>query len=114
MAMMSDLDMPLHALRIQLASAVNIIVQVGRLQDGSRKVTHISEVLGWDLPTETYVIKDIFVREHHGLGERGEILSDFVPSGYIPQCVEQLREHGMDLPPAVYEAAQRKSPRGHG
>jgi pilus assembly protein CpaF len=114
MAMMSDLDMPLQALRIQLASAVNIIVQVGRLQDGSRKVTHITEVLGWDLPTETYQLKDIFVRNHHGLGQQGEVMSDLVPSGYIPRCVEQLREHGMDLPPAVYEAAKRQSAKGYG
>jgi pilus assembly protein CpaF len=114
MAMMSDLDMPLQALRIQLASAVNIIVQVGRLQDGSRKVTHITEVLGWDLPTETYQLKDIFVRNHHGLGQQGEVMSDLVPSGYIPRCVEQLREHGMDLPPAVYEAAKRQSAQGYG
>ena len=114
MAMMSDLDMPLHALRIQLASAVNIIVQVSRLQDGSRKVTHISEVLDWDHATETYHIEDIFRREVNGLGERGEILSEFVPTGYLPRCIEQLREHGMDLPPAVYAAAKKKSAPGYG
>jgi len=113
MAMMSDLNMPLHALRIQLASAVNIIVQVSRLQDGSRKVTHISEVLGWDLATETYQIQDIFHREVHGLGDRGEILSDFVPTGYVPRCLEQVREHGMDLPQAIYAAAKNKPPSGH-
>ncbi|HEX7603533.1 MAG TPA: CpaF family protein, partial [Polyangiaceae bacterium] len=52
MAMMSDVDMPLLAMRIQLASAVNIICQVGRLQDGSRKITHITEVLGFDIQSE--------------------------------------------------------------
>ena len=114
MAMMSDLNMPLHALRIQLASAVNIIVQVGRLQDGSRKVTHISEVLGWDVEKEIYTIADIFHRETHGLGPRGEILSDFVPTGYVPKCVEQLHEHGMDLPPAVYAAAKQSSAPDYG
>jgi pilus assembly protein CpaF len=111
MAMMSDLDMPLNALRIQLASAVNIIVQVSRLQDGSRKVTHISEVLDWDVEKDTYRIADIFHRVTHGIGERGEVLSDFVPTGYVPRCVEHVREHGMDLPAAVYDAA-RKRPAG--
>jgi pilus assembly protein CpaF len=106
--------MPLHALRVQLASAVNIIVQVSRLQDGSRKVTHISEVLGWDLATETYQIQDIFHRETHGIGERGEILSEFVPTGYVPRCAEQVREHGMELPAAIYEAAKRNPALGHG
>jgi len=114
MAMMSDLDMPLHALRIQLASAVNIIVQVSRLHDGSRKVTHISEVLGWDIEKETYEIEDIFRREVTGHGEGGEILSEFLPTGYLPRCIEQLREHGFDVPPAVYAAAKKKPAPAHG
>jgi pilus assembly protein CpaF len=102
MAMMSDVAMPLQALRVQLASAVNIIVQVGRLQDGSRKVTHITEVLGWDLPNETYVMREIFVRDYQGLGPRGEVMSAFGPTGYVPQCLPQLHEHGVDLPACVY------------
>ncbi len=114
MAMMSDIEMPLQALRVQLASAVNIICQVGRLQDGSRKVTHITEVLGWDLQNETYTMRDIFVRQYHGLGSRGEVQSDFVPSGYVPQCVAQLHEHGMDLPASVYAAAKAGRSEGYG
>jgi pilus assembly protein CpaF len=114
MAMMSDLDMPLAALRVQLASAVNIIVQVARLQDGSRKVSHITEVLGWDLQNETYQMRDIFVRHHQGMGQRGEILSEFGPTGYIPQCVPQLHEHGVDLPASVYAAAKRGPSDGYG
>jgi pilus assembly protein CpaF len=117
MAMMSDVGMPLQALRVQLASAVNIIVQVGRLQDGSRKVTHVTEVLGWDLPNETYVMRDIFVREYQGLGPHGEVMSEFGPTGYIPQCIPQLHEHGVDLPAAVYAAAaaaKSRPPEGYG
>jgi pilus assembly protein CpaF len=114
MAMMSDVAMPLQALRVQLASAVNIIVQVGRLQDGSRKVTHITEVLGWDLPNETYVMREIFVREYQGLGPHGEVMSAFGPTGYVPQCLPQLHEHGVDLPACVYEAAKNRPPEGYG
>lgn len=106
MAMMSDLEMPLVALRIQLASAVNLIVQVSRFADGSRKLTHITEVLGFDPDRGEYQTQDIFVRKHHGIGQRGEVLSDFVPTGVIPRCLEQLHEHGVDLPPSVYAAAQ--------
>ncbi|NOU26844.1 MAG: CpaF family protein [Polyangiaceae bacterium] len=113
MAMMSDIGMPLQALRIQLASAVNIICQVSRLQDGSRKITHISEVLGYDVPSSTYQMQDIFVRTYTGFGPNGEILSDIVPTGIMPRCTEQLREHGMDFPPCVYEAA-REGPRHFG
>jgi pilus assembly protein CpaF len=114
MAMMSDIDMPLQALRIQLASAVNIIVQVARYQDGSRKISHVTEVLGWDLQNETYQMRDIFIRHHQGLGQRGEMLSDFGPTGYIPQCVPQLHEHGVDLPASVYAAAKRGPSDGYG
>jgi pilus assembly protein CpaF len=94
-------------MRIQLASAVNIICQVSRLQDGSRKVTHVTEVLGYDPNTGTYQMADIFVRQYHGFDDRGMILSDIVPAGYVPRCLPQLHEHGVDLPPSVFEAAKR-------
>ncbi len=107
MAMMSDLEMPLEALRIQLASAVNIICQVSRLQDGSRKITHISEVLGYDLPTQSYQMQDILVREYTGFGKKGEVLSHIAPTGILPRCVPQLHEHGVDLPKSIYKAAKQ-------
>ena len=106
MAMMSDIEMPLTALRVQLASAVNIICQVSRLQDGSRKITHITEVLGFDPNKGEYLLQDIFERQYHGFDDKGAILSDIVPSGILPRCLPQLHEHGTDLPASVYEAAK--------
>ncbi len=106
MAMMSDVEMPLTALRSQLASAVNIICQVSRLQDGSRKITHITEVLGFDPNKAEYLLQDIFERQYHGFDDKGAILSDIVPSGILPRCLPQLHEHGVDLPASVYEAAK--------
>jgi pilus assembly protein CpaF len=117
MAMMSDIEMPLSALRIQLASAVNIICQVSRLQDGSRKITHVTEVLGYDAATGQYQMQDIFVRQYSGFDERGMIISQIVPAGVLPRCVPQLHEHGVDLPPSVYEAAKQEpitNRHGHG
>lgn len=107
MAMMSGLDMPLMALRVQLASAVNIICQVSRLQDGSRKITHITEVLGYDQDKNQYQMQDIVARQYHGFDDRGMIISDIVPTGILPRCLPQLHEHGVDLPPGCYEAAKR-------
>ena len=107
MAMMSDVDMPLQAMRIQLASAVNIICQVSRLQDGSRKITHVTEVLGYDAERGQYQMQDIFARQYHGFDERGMIVSDLVPTGVLPRCLPQLHEHGVDLPTSCYEAAKR-------
>lgn len=106
MAMMSDIEMPLSALRIQLASAVNIICQVSRLQDGSRKITHVTEVLGYDATSGTYQMQDIFVRQYQGFDDRGMILSTIGPTGILPRCLPQLHEHGVDLPPSVYEMAK--------
>ncbi len=115
MAMMSDVEMPLMAMRIQLASAVNMIVQVGRLQDGSRKVTHVTEVLGFNQQTEEYLTQDVFVRQYQGLGPKGEVLSKLVPSGVMPRCLEQVHEHGLDLPAAMYDAAKHGPVQGtHG
>lgn len=107
MAMMSDIDMPLVALRLQLASGVNMLVQVSRLQDGSRKITHITEVLGFDLQSSNYITQDIFVRAYHGIGARGEVISQLVPTGVVPRCVPQLKAHGVDLPAVVYQAAEQ-------
>ena len=107
MAMMSDIDMPLAALRIQLASAVNIIAQVSRLQDGSRKLTHITEVLAFEPQSGTYVTQDIFERRYGGLDERGDVVSELAPTGNLPRALPQLHEHGVDVPAAVHDAARR-------
>lgn len=106
MCMMSDVEMPLNAMRIQIASGCNIIVQVSRLQDGSRKITHITEVLEYDSQTGTYVLQDIFHRVYHGQAPDGTIASDLVPTGYIPAVLPILHEHGVDLPACVYDAAR--------
>lgn len=107
MAMMSDVQMPLQALRIQLASALNCIVQVSRLQDGSRKITHITELLGYDIASQSYQSQDLFVRRYDGFGANGEVLSHIEPTGILPNCLPQLHEHGLDVPACVYDAAQR-------
>jgi pilus assembly protein CpaF len=101
MAMMSDLGMPLAALRVQLASAVNLILQVSRLQDGSRKVTHMTEVLGFDETTGKYIIQDLFCREYFGFDEKGNIDSELQFTGATPNCIALLQEHGLALPDAL-------------
>jgi pilus assembly protein CpaF len=108
MAMMSDVEIPLAALRLQIASGINIILQVARLHDGSRKVTHVSEVVGYDLATMKYQIQDLFIRKWRADGEDRSSTSELVPTGIMPQCLEQLHEHGTDLPEGVYEAVERR------
>jgi pilus assembly protein CpaF len=108
MCLMSDVEMPLVALRLQVASGINILVQVSRLVDGSRKMTHISEVIGFDIPSGTYIIQDLFLRTYGAVGPSGEIQSAFLPTGVVPQCLPQLREHGVELPAAVLQAIEQR------
>ncbi len=106
MAMMSDVELPLAALRLQIASGVNVIVQVARSAGGSRHVTHITEVVEFDLASGRYVLNDVFVREYGALGDDGNVESRLLPTGVIPTFIPTLRAHGVDLPDAVYEAQE--------
>jgi pilus assembly protein CpaF len=112
MSMMSDIEMPLQAMRQQIGSGVQLVVQVSRLQDGSRKVTHITEVKGFDLEKQRYLLEDIFVREYRGFDQNNRIVSDLIPTGILPVCLPQLHEHGVNLPDAVIELAQRRQGQG--
>ncbi len=109
MAMMSDVEMPFNAMRTQIGSGVQLVVQVSRLQDGSRKVTHITEVLGFDLERQKYNLQDIFVRRYHGMDQQGSIVSELLPTGVLPTCMHQLEEHGVTLPDPIIEAARQAS-----
>ncbi|MDH5491711.1 MAG: CpaF family protein [Myxococcales bacterium] len=103
MAMMSDVEIPLEAMRAQIASAINFITQTSRLLDGSRCVTHITEVLGYD-PVTGYQLADVFVRKYKGREEDGRVISEFVPTGRIPGCIEMIKALGFELPDAMYQA----------
>lgn len=107
MCLMSDIALPLHALRAQIASGVDMIVQTSRLRDGSRCVTHISEVQGYD-PEKGYHLEDVFVRRYHGDDEQGRVLSTFEATGFVPHCVETIHGHGLRLPDAIYQAAKAR------
>lgn len=111
MSLMSDVELPLSALRIQLASAINLVVQTSRLQDGSRKVTHVSEVRGYT-QEKGFEIVDLFVRRFHGRDEQGNLISSFDPTGELPLCTEMVHSYGMAFPEAVYEAARIRAEQG--
>lgn len=105
MAMMSKVDIPLSAMRLQIASAVNFIVQIKRQRDGARKVSHLTEILGFDAATGTYRMQDLFVRRYSGDGSTGATRSELVPTGARPACLPQLEEHGLRWPVACAEWA---------
>ncbi|MBK6535362.1 MAG: CpaF family protein [Deltaproteobacteria bacterium] len=111
MSLMSDVELPLSALRVQLGSAVNLIVQTSRLQDGSRRVTHVSEVRGYSAE-KGFEIVDIFARRFHGRDEEGNLISTFEPTGELPLCTDMVHSYGMAFPEAVYEAARVRAEQG--
>jgi len=100
MALMSDIGLPLSALRVQIGSGVQLIVQMARLQDGSRKVTHITEVAGYDIKRGAYVLRDLFVRTY-----TGDAKSELVATGMTPTFLPQLEQHGVALPREMLEAS---------
>ena len=108
LCMMSDVELPLHALRSQIASSVDMIVQIARFPDGSRKVTHISEVLALTKDVE-YRVQDLYRYRVVARGNEGPI--GRLECHGIPTFVEDLRMHGFGLPKsmaAMAEAARRK------
>jgi len=107
MAMMSDLSMPLVALRMQLGSAVDVIVQTSRLASGARKVTHISEVAGFSQETNAYVVRDLFRREYER-DAHGVMRDRLLPTGILPESHGRIREHGYELPDVVLETHRKQ------
>jgi pilus assembly protein CpaF len=103
MALMVGVELPLVALRAQLASAVDIVEQTARLRDGRRRVTHISEVVGLD-PARGYQLKDLFACP---LTPRGP--GELTPTGVLPDCLSLLLAHGLDVPRSVHEAHEARS-----
>ena len=92
MVMMAGFELPSAAIREQIASAINLIVQQNRLPDGSRKIIQISEVTGRE--GATILLQDIFVFEQKGFSPEGKVLGQMVATGNIPQFVEELKLKG--------------------
>lgn len=105
MCMMSDVSMPLPAIRMQIGSGIDLIVQVARLRGGKRGVTHITEVVGFDPTSGQYELRDLFTRRYDPVEVEGEVRSQLVPTGAIPTFLPNLLAHGVSLPTALFEAA---------
>ena len=101
MVAMANLNIPERAIRAQIASAVNLIVQVSRMADGTRKVTNISEVTGME--GDIITMQDIFVFEKTGIGPGGKVTGRFKATGIRPKCSEKLATAGMPLRADMFE-----------
>jgi len=99
LVLMAGMDLPVKAIRQQVAGALDLIVQLGRMKDGSRKVTYITEVIGME--GDTITMQDIFKFEAKGADQQGKILGTFDPTGIRPQIISRLFDMGVPLPPRM-------------
>lgn len=96
MVLMSGMELPLRAIRSQIASAVDIVVQIARLRDGSRKIINISEITGME--GDIITMQDLFRFEQQGIDGDGRLRGEFVTTGLRPMCSEKLELNGIHLP----------------
>jgi pilus assembly protein CpaF len=104
MVAMANLNLPERAIREQTASAVNLLIQVTRLSDGSRKVTAITEITGMEQVIIT--MQDIFLFERKGVDKSGKVCGFFRATGIRPKCSERLGALGLHLPASMFEHIQ--------
>jgi len=99
MVLMAGMELPLKAIRQQIASAIDLIIHVERLRDGSRKVVQVSEVQGME--GDVIVMQDIFIFEQTGL-EGGKVIGRLRPTGIRPKFMERIEAAGIYLPPEIF------------
>jgi pilus assembly protein CpaF len=103
MVAMANLSIPETAIRRQIASAIDVVVQVSRLSDGTRKVISVAEITGMEGNIVT--MQEIFVYRKRGIRENGEVLGEFIATGVRPKFAERLLVSGIHLPASMFEAA---------
>jgi pilus assembly protein CpaF len=103
MVAMGSLNIPENALRRQIASAIDVVVQVSRLSDGTRKVISLAEITGME--GDIVSMQDIFVFRKRGIRDNGEVLGEFVPTGIRPKFAEKLLVSGIQLPIPMFESS---------
>jgi len=101
MTLMSGLELPLRAIREQIASAVHMIVQQSRFPDGSRKITHITEVTGME--GDIVQLQDIFLFKQDGYDENGKIKGRFIATGNIPDFCQDLARRGIPVDLSIFQ-----------
>jgi pilus assembly protein CpaF len=104
MAMMANLNLPEIAVRQQIASAVAIVVQIARLSDGKRHITHVTEITGME--GSIVSMQDIFVFDRLGIDPSGRVIGRFRATGVSPRFAEKLKTSGINLPPNIFEHSQ--------
>jgi pilus assembly protein CpaF len=100
MTLMAGTELPSRAIREQIASAINLIVHQSRLRDGTRRLTHVTEIHGME--EDVVVMQDIFIYRQFGVDEQGRVIGRLQPTGLRPRCLEKLIGEGIDVSPEAF------------
>jgi len=101
MTLMAGMELPVRAVRTQISSAINLIIQQSRLQDGSRKLTHITEVQGMD--GDTIILQELFRYVQDYIDDEGKSVGHFEATGFRPSFMDKFRIHGVELPMDIFK-----------
>jgi pilus assembly protein CpaF len=100
MVLMANLELPVRVIREQIASAINLVVHLTRLRDGSRRVTHVTEIVGME--GEMVTTQDVFLFRQQGVDDNGRVRGTITATGIRPKCVERIEQEGIALPTDVF------------
>jgi pilus assembly protein CpaF len=101
MILMSGMDLGVRAIREQISSALNVIVHQARMKDGSRRITHITEIVGME--GDVITLQDLFLFDYAaGIDDNGKFLGGLKSTGLRPRFMDRLQEHGVTVPPEVF------------
>src|SRR5438552_4960023 len=101
MAMMANLNLPEKAVRRQIASAIQLIVQISRFNDGTRRITHMTEITGME--EDIISMQDVFVFEKQGVSPDGRVVDAFTATGIRPKFAERLKASGINVPGSWFD-----------
>ena len=106
MVLMAGYDLPVRAIREQVAAAVDLMIQIQRYSDGTRKVLRVSEVLGME--GDTITMQDIFVYKATGINEKGYVAGKHMPTGIVPNFFDKLKLAGEKIPMSIFESEEQE------
>ena len=101
MVLMAGMDLPERAIREQVSSAIDLVIQLVRFSDGTRKVVKISEITGME--GNTIVMHDVFIYEQRGIDKDGNVIGQFKATGVRPFFAERFRVYGYEIPEGTFE-----------
>jgi pilus assembly protein CpaF len=101
MVLMANLDLPVRAIRDQIASAINLVIQLARLPDGTRRVTHVTEIVGTE--QDVITMHDIFTFAQQGVDAQGRVIGEIQPTGIRPLFADRLERNGVPLSTELFQ-----------